>query len=258
MKNSPFVHIFHPHRYLKLKSISVSIFSIFLLSSFVLLPQAAISSYIYATSNNSDVGTTTSPSRPFSNDGNNDTHIPNESSNQDLITGEGNNKEDPSTDSDLQTLSGNLFEEKPIDGTSLQPSNQGAEEFPSNIDPYTTNGYLTIETEATNYTDEMKQTIDSVSVCVETRFLAEDNLVYSVPANPNCSIGVNTKVTYVVHPGQVILSITNVGAKFTTYDKECPITIGPAESKSCIISFIGNPVLMDLEDRPRDIDIIKK
>jgi hypothetical protein len=155
-------------------------------------------------------------------------------------------------------LSGNLFEEKPIDDASLQPLNQGVEEFPSNIDPYTTNGYLTIETSATNYTDEMKQTIYSVSICVQTRFLSEDNLVYSVPANPNCSIGVDTKVTYTVHPGQVILSITNVGPKFTTYENDCLITIGPAESKSCRISFIGNPVLMDLEDRPRDIDIIKK
>ena len=135
---------------------------------------------------------------------------------------------------------------------------QGMKEFPANTDLYTTNGYLTIENRATNYTDEMKQTIDSVSICVQTRFLSEDNLVYSVPANPNCSIGVDTKATYIVHPGQVSLSITNVGAKFTTYENDCLITIGPAESKSCGISFIGNPVLMDLEDRPRDIDIMKK
>ena len=257
MKNSPFLHICNPCRYFKLQTISVSIFTIFVLFSFVLLSQTIISSYIYATSNNSNGGTTTSPSQPLSNDGNDDTDIPDESSDQDLTTGEDNNKEDLSTDS-LQTLSGNLLEEKPIDGTVLQPPNQSVEEFPSNKDLYTANGYLTIENRAINYTDEMKQIIDSVSICVQTRFLSEDNLVYSVPANPNCSIGVDTKVTYTVHPGQVSLSITNVGPKFITYEKDCLVTIGPAESKSCGISFVGNPVLMDLEDRPRDVDIIKK
>ena len=257
MKNSLFHHSCHPYRHFKLQTISVSIFTIFLLFSFVLLCQTTISSYIYATSNKSEGETTTSP-QPLSDNGNDNTDIPNESSNQGLTTDRDNDKEDPLTDSDIQTLSGNLFEEKPIDDASLRPPHQEVEEFPSNLDPYTTNGYLTIETRATNYTDEMKPTIDSVSICVQTRFLSEDNLVYSVPANPNCSIGVDTKVTYTVHPGQVILSITNVGAKFTTYENDCLITIGPAESKSCGISFIGNPVLMDLEDRPHDIDIIKK
>jgi hypothetical protein len=255
MKNSPILLVYHPYRYVRLQTISVSIFTIFILS-FVLLSQTIISSYIYATSNKSDGGASTSPSQPLSNNDNDNTDTPDENSNQGLTTGE-DKKEDPSTDS-LQTLSGNLFEEKPIDGTLVQPPIQGVEEFPPNTDLYTTNGYLTIETRAVNYTPEMKQTIDSVSVCVQTRFLSEDNLVYSVPANPNCSIGVDTKVTYTVHPGQVILSITNVGAKFTTYEKDCLITIGPAESKSCGISFIGNPVLMELEDRPLDIDIIKK
>ena len=56
----------------------------------------------------------------------------------------------------------------------------------------------------------------------------------------------------------VSLSITNVGAKFKIYDEECPKTIAPGESESCIISFVGNPVLMDLEDRPRNTDIMKQ
>ena len=43
-----------------------------------------------------------------------------------------------------------------------------------------------------------------------------------------------------------------------TDEKDCLIAIGPEESKLCEISFISNPVLMDLEDRPRNIDIIKK
>ena len=255
MKNS-FFHICHPYRCLKLQ-VTVNIFTIFLLSSFVLLSQTTISSYIYATSNNGEGENSTTPSQLLSNDENNEKDIPDESSDQEHTTGGDNNKEDPSADSDLQTLNGNLLEEKPIDEALLQPPLIGT--GPANTEAYTNEGYLTIEILASNYTDEMKQTIDSVSICVQTRILAEDNKFgYSVPANPNCSTGVDKEVTFNVHPGQVSLSITNVGAKFKIYDEECPKTIEPGESKSCIISFVGNPVLMDLEDRPRDIDIMKQ
>ena len=256
LKNSTFYHLYHPYRCFKLQTISVGTLTIFLLFSFVLLSQTIVSSFIYATSNNSE-GITSSPSQTPLNNDNDDTDISDKSSDQDLSNGEDNNKEDPSADSDLQTLNGNLLEEKPIDEALLQPPLIGT--GPANTEAYTNEGYLTIEILASDYTDEMKQTIDSVSICVQTRILAEDNKFgYSVPANPNCSIGVDKEVTFNVHPGQVSLSITNVGAKFKIYDEECPKTIEPGESKSCIISFVCNPVLMDLEDRPRDIDIMKQ